>query len=233
MALTNFLTTDKALASVLNDKVVTPANTHISTAEGHFLNTSNPHSVTKTQIGLGNVTDDAQIPKSIIDAAGDLIYGTADNTPGRLAKGTDGQMLTLASGLPSWVNGTRIARGYFADTTTSFSATVGELYTKTIPIGFNALSGRIFIKRSSAPQGAILFFDTVDNNTISAATTNSTIIYKKQQDTVLSHNMFSTSGDLIAIKSCYISGSDLIIQFVTSGGATRTLGVNCLWEVTA
>lgn len=98
MALTEFLTTDKALASVLNDKVVMPANAHIDS-------TSNPHGVTKEQVGLTNVTDDAQIPKSIIDAAGDLIYGTADNTPARLEKGTDGQVLKLESGLPSWVDG--------------------------------------------------------------------------------------------------------------------------------
>ena len=46
------------------------------------------------------LTDD--IPKSLIDAAGDIIYGSADNTPARLAKGTDGHILTLAAGLPSW-----------------------------------------------------------------------------------------------------------------------------------
>ena len=98
MALTNFLTTDKALASVLNDKVVTPANAHINS-------TSNPHSVTKTQVGLANVTNDGQIPKSIIDAAGDLIYGTADNTPAKLAKGTARQQLAMNPNAtaPEWV----------------------------------------------------------------------------------------------------------------------------------
>jgi hypothetical protein len=33
----------------------------------HFSDTGNPHSVTKTQIGLGNVTNDAQIPLSYLD----------------------------------------------------------------------------------------------------------------------------------------------------------------------
>lgn len=34
--------------------------------------------------------------------AGDLVYGSAGNTLSRLAKGTDGQVLQLAGGLPSW-----------------------------------------------------------------------------------------------------------------------------------
>jgi len=37
--------------------------------------------------------------------AGDIIYATASNTLANLAKGTDGQVLTLASGLPSWAAG--------------------------------------------------------------------------------------------------------------------------------
>jgi hypothetical protein len=35
-------------------------------------------------------------------AAGDIIYSSATNTLAKLAKGTDGQILTLASGVPSW-----------------------------------------------------------------------------------------------------------------------------------
>jgi hypothetical protein len=47
---------------------------------------------------------DAAIPKSLVDAAGDLIYATADNTPARLALGTAGQVLTVNSGAsaPEW-----------------------------------------------------------------------------------------------------------------------------------
>lgn len=38
-------------------------------------------------------------------ASGDIIYGGASGVPTRLAKGSDGQVLTLASGLPSWAAG--------------------------------------------------------------------------------------------------------------------------------
>ena len=50
----------------------------------------------------------AAIPKSIIDAAGDLIYGTANDTPARLALGTAGQVLKVNSGAtaPEWAAAT-------------------------------------------------------------------------------------------------------------------------------
>jgi hypothetical protein len=40
---------------------------------------------------------------SPMTTSGDIIYGGTSGTGTRLAKGTDGQVLTLASGLPSWV----------------------------------------------------------------------------------------------------------------------------------
>lgn len=47
-------------------------------------------------------TNAEAILDTIVDAAGDLIYGTAADTVGRLAAGTNGHVLTLAAGLPSW-----------------------------------------------------------------------------------------------------------------------------------
>jgi hypothetical protein len=44
------------------------------------------------------------IPKSLVDAGGDLSYATANDTPARLALGTAGQVLTVNSGAtaPEW-----------------------------------------------------------------------------------------------------------------------------------
>lgn len=44
----------------------------------------------------------SMIPKSIGTAAGDIIYFSGAATPIRLPKGSNGQVLTLANGLPSW-----------------------------------------------------------------------------------------------------------------------------------
>lgn len=45
--------------------------------------------------------------------SGDIIYGGASGTPTRLPKGTDGQVLTLASGIPSWAAATGGGGGSF------------------------------------------------------------------------------------------------------------------------
>ena len=45
---------------------------------------------------------DSSYEKNPMTAAGDIIYGGTSGAPTRLAKGTDGQVLTLASGYPSW-----------------------------------------------------------------------------------------------------------------------------------
>lgn len=97
-----------------------------SVQAAHAANTSNPHSVTATQVGLGNAsnTSDANkpvstaqqaaldlkaaityvdagdalaIPKSLMDAKGDLVVGTADNTIARKAAGTNEQSLVVDS----------------------------------------------------------------------------------------------------------------------------------------
>ena len=59
--------------------------------------------VTKSDVGLGNVTNDAQIPKSIGTAKGDIIYWSAASTPARLAVGSAGYILKTGSGsVPAW-----------------------------------------------------------------------------------------------------------------------------------
>jgi len=55
-----------------------------ATVAGHVANASNPHAVTKSQVGLGNVTDDAQLPLAggtmagPIDMAGNAIVDPGD-----------------------------------------------------------------------------------------------------------------------------------------------------------
>jgi hypothetical protein len=79
---------------------------------------------------------DAAIAKSLVDAKGDLITATADNTPARLAVGTNGQYLsadsTAATGL-KWVTpagGGKILQVVSASTTTS-TAVASTTYTDT------------------------------------------------------------------------------------------------------
>ena len=71
---------------------------------GNAANSANT-AISSTELGyLDGVTSsvqtqlDAKVAKSLVDAKGDIIAATADNTPARLAVGTNGQVLTAASG---------------------------------------------------------------------------------------------------------------------------------------
>lgn len=68
----------------------------------HVSNAANPHGVTKLQVGLGAVSNAAQVQLATITASGSMFYGTGVGAVGELAAGTDGEVLTLVSGLPSW-----------------------------------------------------------------------------------------------------------------------------------
>lgn len=80
--------------------------------------------------GTGQATKAAGFDAlSPMSASGDIIYGGASGTGTRLAKGSDGQVLTLASGLPSWAaasSGTAVnmSAGLTSNYTTSANAAI-------------------------------------------------------------------------------------------------------------
>lgn len=79
----------------------------------HVADTANPHGVSKAQVGLGstdNTADtakpvstaqqtalDLNVPQSLVDAKGDLLVGTADNTVARKAAGSNETALVADS----------------------------------------------------------------------------------------------------------------------------------------
>ncbi|KHJ36584.1 hypothetical protein PBAC_32460 [Pedobacter glucosidilyticus] len=66
---------------------------------------------------------------SPMTASGDIIYGGTSGTGTRLGKGSDGQVLTLASGLPTWA----------APTATAMRAAAGSTYNDAV--GFSFIGG--------------------------------------------------------------------------------------------
>lgn len=50
------------------------------------------------------VASAATLLSNPMSASGDVIYGSSGGSPARLAKGSNGQALTLAGGLPAWVS---------------------------------------------------------------------------------------------------------------------------------
>ena len=117
-------------------------------------------------------------------AAGDILYASATNTLSKLTKGTDTQLLTLASGLPSWVNAPPSGATIVNDTTTSsnryplFSSVTTTapttIYTSDAKYLYKPSTGELQANTLTASNG---FFNTpqaqVDNYTV--ATGNSSM----------------------------------------------------------
>jgi len=70
-------------------------NAH-SVIDTHLASTSNPHSTTASQVGLGNVTNDVQIKAAVGTNVGDLITFSAASTPARIAAVASGSYLASA-----------------------------------------------------------------------------------------------------------------------------------------
>ena len=61
-------------------------------------------------LNLDNISDGSDrklanyVPKSLTSTKGDMIYASAANIPTRLGIGSNGQFLSVANGIPTWVN---------------------------------------------------------------------------------------------------------------------------------
>lgn len=64
--------------------------------------------VTKTDVGLSNVTNDTQVKASLGTTKGDMLYWSTSSTPERLAIGTAGYFLKATANGPAWANTTDI-----------------------------------------------------------------------------------------------------------------------------
>lgn len=82
-------------------------------------------------------------------SAGDIVVGGANGAPSRLAKGTDGQVLTLASGVPSWANSNSPSK-----------ATASEIDTGTDDAKFVTAKGLLdskYLNESQVQNGGLIY----------------------------------------------------------------------------
>jgi len=89
-----------------------------------FANQTVPLSDTYSQ----SVSNAKFINNTLTTTTGDVIYASAANTPARLGIGSSGQVLTVASGIPSWAAAssggmTLLTSGSFNDTSTQLELT--------------------------------------------------------------------------------------------------------------
>jgi hypothetical protein len=111
--LTNLGAGTKGLA-ILKDTTSAAVMTELGiTANGQSLSTAANYAAMRALLDLEAGTDFVAFSAFLNSVgalsgsvvAGDIFYGSAADTAARLAKGTDGQILTLASGVPAWEDG--------------------------------------------------------------------------------------------------------------------------------
>lgn len=165
-------------------------------------------------VAAANDYTDAQVqnsPTNILTAGGDILYASAANTLARLAKGADGTVLTLASGLPSWGAG-----GAFTQLANSVRATDGTIDVQSISQAYNDLLLVMIIRGTNASAGdnGVVRFNNDSSAhygtqwTSSSATTTSTNQNNSAAQAIAMLNIpaASATAGLFAMGLAYIAG---------------------------
>lgn len=157
------LTVSRAVVSNSSGKIAVSSVT--STELGYLSGVS---SAIQTQFTNMQTDVDAKIPKSLVTTAGDIIYATGSAALARLAAGSNGQILKLASGVPSWANPAAGSDTYvqFNDGGSVLGGDSGLTYNKTSDV---LTAGGINISGQTASCVAVL--DSSKNVVSSSITT--------------------------------------------------------------
>jgi hypothetical protein len=164
---------------------------------------------------------------------GDIIYASATNTLSKLAAGTNGYVLTLASGVPSWaVNNAATTR-----TTTEFTATASQTtftvaYTvglidvyrngvKLAPTDFTATNGTSVILATGANSG-----DTIETVAYSALSIGSGVTTFSGGTT--GFTPASGSGNVTLAGTLATTNGGTGLTSFTSGGAVYATSTSAL-----
>lgn len=176
-------------ADTLNKKVtitatgLEPAITAGTTAQ-YWRGDKTWQTLDKNAVGLGNVTNEAQIPKSVLTAKGDIIAASAASTPVRVAVGSNGQVLMADSSQAAGVKWATLTYTDISNFTEAVQDVVGAFVIDTPSIDFTYDDVNNTLKADVR----------VDNTTIKIDTTNN---YIKVDPAGISHNSLSglTTGD--------------------------------------
>jgi hypothetical protein len=116
--------------------------------------TSSILAATPTAVKAAYDLANGAIPKTLTTTTGDTIYASGANTPARLGIGSNGQVLTVASGIPSWATPSTPASGLTFLSATTFS-NVATSSTNSVFSGTYS-NYRIMLKVKSVTSGSDL-----------------------------------------------------------------------------
>lgn len=189
---------------------------------------------------------DAKIAKTLTSTTGDIIYASGANTPARLGIGSTGNVLTVASGVPSWA-APAAGGGYallnaggtsLSGTTTTISSLSGynklmvlittassDSASSSMGIRFNADSGSNYFYMQGYATSLSTYAGGIVDNT--ANTTGTSIPIGQMSDSiasVISGHLYVDGANSSGIKVCqYATGATprpggFTNRFIAGGG---------------
>ena len=154
---------------------------------------------------------DAGIPATIIDAAGDLIVGTAADTAARLAVGTSGQVLTSNGTTATWATPSSTPAEVFIPAATLHGSTAVQSNWATYPtrahafhqLNDSATSTIGAMVGKSIPWTSVDIYAVVGNPTAGSGDVRWTLYYGKDAGTATTRSSVSTTTTLAAGGATY------------------------------
>ncbi len=161
--------------------------------------------------------------------SGDVIYGGASGTGTRLAKGSDGQVLTLASGLPSWATPAAVSPYAVAAKTAAYTTTGSDNVVKFDMSGSSNASYAVTLHTAVGNTGQIMFFEITAGSGVLNLTTTSSQTVGTLSSTVWAFSGVANAMQVVSdgtnwqvVKAPYIAPK--YTAFLSSGTFTTQVG---------
>ena len=125
-------------------------------------------------LNLDNINDGSTrklanyVPKSLTSTKGDMIYASAANTPARLEIGSNGQFLSIADGVPTWVNNpnTHNSHAIISGTKSDGSTQIkGSASSGDIILGDSGVTAGTYRNVTVNSKGIVVAGNQTDNDT--------------------------------------------------------------------
>ena len=116
----------------------------------------------------GKTLSATYIAKSLTSTKGDMIYASAANTPARLGIGSAGQFLSIANGIPTWVNNpnTHNSHAIISGTKSDGSTQIkGSVSSGDITLGDSGVTAGTYRSVTVNSKGIVVAGSQTDNDT--------------------------------------------------------------------
>ena len=116
----------------------------------------------------GKTLSATYIAKSLTSTKGDMIYASAANTPARLGIGSAGQFLSIANGIPTWVNNpnTHNSHAIISGTKSDGSTQIkGSASSGDITLGDSGVTAGTYRSVTVNSKGIVVAGNQTDNDT--------------------------------------------------------------------